>query len=288
VAGTASIDVSTADIVQSTVFNLGGTVTGSPTVADPLLSALANNGGPTFTMSLQAASPANNTGNLATCAGAPVSGLDQRGVTRGTVLCEIGAVELGLDDGSPCTLAGECRRGICTDSVCCNQACGGNNAFDCQACSIAKGATVDGVCQQFAAGVVCRPARGLCDIAETCGGSSTVCPFDQQRPPGFVCRPKVFICDFAETCVGSSDTCPGDRLAITSDNQLCRAASASNDCSINSFCNGNGPGCAVVWRPAGTVCRKFTSGVVTGCGGTCNSAGVCGGPFSPPAGGLCP
>ena len=65
------------------------------TVANPLLSALANNGGPTQTMALQAGSPAIDGGNNATC---PAT--DQRGNARadgdnnGSVVCDIGAYEV--------------------------------------------------------------------------------------------------------------------------------------------------------------------------------------------------
>jgi sugar lactone lactonase YvrE len=68
----------------------------SPAVSgDPALGALANNGGPTQTMALQAGSPALGAGNAAACAAAPVSGLDQRGQSRpqGDTNCDIGAFE---------------------------------------------------------------------------------------------------------------------------------------------------------------------------------------------------
>jgi hypothetical protein len=61
---------------------------------DPMLGELADNGGPTHTMALLAGSPAINAGDDATCAAAPVSGLDQRGIIRPQgVHCDIGAYE---------------------------------------------------------------------------------------------------------------------------------------------------------------------------------------------------
>jgi len=62
---------------------------------DPKLGPLADNGGFTPTMSLIAwASSAIDTGDDTTCATAPVSGLDQRGITRPQGLhCDIGALE---------------------------------------------------------------------------------------------------------------------------------------------------------------------------------------------------
>ena len=65
---------------------------------DPLLNALASNGGPTDTMSLQAGSWALGMGDAATCAAAPVNNLDQRGQSRpqGGGNCDIGAYESSL------------------------------------------------------------------------------------------------------------------------------------------------------------------------------------------------
>jgi hypothetical protein len=66
------------------------------TLADILDPAgLADNGGPTRTIALTGSetNPAIDTGDAATCAAAPVSGLDQRGVPR-TPPCDIGAYEL--------------------------------------------------------------------------------------------------------------------------------------------------------------------------------------------------
>ena len=67
----------------------GTTCGGSITSADPLLQALANNGGPTLTQLLGGGSPAIDTGD--SCPPPPT---DQRGVSRpqGSA-CDIGAVE---------------------------------------------------------------------------------------------------------------------------------------------------------------------------------------------------
>jgi len=65
---------------------------------DPLLdpSGLANHGGATETIALQAGSPAIGSGNAAVCAAAPVNGLDQRAFARpgvGAPTCCAGAYE---------------------------------------------------------------------------------------------------------------------------------------------------------------------------------------------------
>ncbi len=64
--------------------------------SDPMLGALANNGGPTQTMALLMGSLAIDTGDNATCLAAPVNNRDQRGFVRITgadPICDIGAYE---------------------------------------------------------------------------------------------------------------------------------------------------------------------------------------------------
>lgn len=64
-------------------------------------AGLANNGGPTQTIALQAGSPAINAGDQAVCAAPPVNNLDQRGSMRpgaGSTQCTIGAFEYNGGD----------------------------------------------------------------------------------------------------------------------------------------------------------------------------------------------
>ena len=61
--GTANVDVSQFDLVPHTAQRGGGTITGSPLTADPLLGPLEPNGGPTPTMGLQPGSPAIDAGD---------------------------------------------------------------------------------------------------------------------------------------------------------------------------------------------------------------------------------
>lgn len=78
-----------------------GTDGGGNIDADPLLGALANNGGYTQTMLPAAGSPAIDAGLATTCTAAPVSGLDQHGGTRPHgPQCDIGAVEVGAVSNS--------------------------------------------------------------------------------------------------------------------------------------------------------------------------------------------
>ncbi|HEY0707144.1 MAG TPA: hypothetical protein VGG33_10115, partial [Polyangia bacterium] len=57
-------------------------------------------------------------------------------------------------NGTACTLNTDCTSGFCTDGVCCDSACGGGTT-DCQACSTAAGAAVNGVCGLRSTGATC-------------------------------------------------------------------------------------------------------------------------------------
>ena len=65
---------------------------GSQFDANPLLSPLHNNGGPTETMALQSGSPAIGAVNSATLCSTP----DQRGANRPSPRCDIGAYQTGV------------------------------------------------------------------------------------------------------------------------------------------------------------------------------------------------
>jgi hypothetical protein len=86
--------------------------------------------------------------------------------------------------GEACTQDAQCQSGLCVDGVCCDSVCGGGSGNDCQACSVAKGASVDGTCGtvRAQAAVVCRPTAMACDVAETCDGTSLACPVDDTSP----------------------------------------------------------------------------------------------------------
>ena len=91
----------------------GSNMCGTPTVtSDPMLGALANNGGPTQTFALLPGSPAVDAGDKATCNASPVSNLDQRGFSRDGTSCDIGSYErsfryvdtaIGSDTTNNCT-----------------------------------------------------------------------------------------------------------------------------------------------------------------------------------------
>lgn len=83
------------------------------------------------------------------------------------------------DDGNPCTTD------LCDGAGACTHAPGNATA-------------------------VCRPAAGVCDVAETCTGTSSACPADVLVPSSAICRASQSGCDPQEVCTGSSAACPAD------------------------------------------------------------------------------
>ncbi len=101
------------------------------------------------------------------------------------------------------------------------------------------------------AGTVCHASAGICDVAETCTGTSTDCPVDAFQPNTVVCRNALpdpgsgtRTCDAPETCSGTSTTCPTDDIVL----------------------------------PAGTPCRAPADHAPTGQIALCDREEVCNGP----------
>ena len=84
VAGNTPDDVEGNTLATNSHNVIGGT---------PHLGSLGDNGGTTPTVALQTGSPAIGAGDSATCAAAPVSGVDQRGNSRPATGCDIGAYQ---------------------------------------------------------------------------------------------------------------------------------------------------------------------------------------------------
>jgi len=76
-----------------------------------------------------------------------VGSYGRRSESGAAYIYRLSAVE-GL--GSPCVGPRDCMSNLCVDGVCCDTACGGGDARDCQACSILTGATGDGTCEPLA------------------------------------------------------------------------------------------------------------------------------------------
>jgi len=144
---------------------------------------------------------------------------------------------------------------VCYQPSMCTGKADGQVCHDAYAC-IANGACQAGVCvgrQPAAAGIVCRPSVGPCDVAERCDGTSTHCPAAAIALAGPVCRPTQGPCDIAEACDGASFECPFN--VLESDATVCRKSEGA--CDVPEHCTGNSPHCpSDRFLPASTTCRE--------------------------------
>lgn len=133
------------------------------------------------------------------------------GATTGTLtILDLGEACALAPDGAPCQKDSECGSGACVDGVCCDGACGGGAPGDCQACSMAQGAPVDGTCAPVGAGAICRDAApGSCDVAELCDGVAFECPPDESKQDGEAC-------DDGVCMAGSCDPIEGGTTGVGS------------------------------------------------------------------------
>jgi len=123
------------------------------------------------------------------------------------------------------------------------------------------------------AGTICRLATDICDVSETCDGTSTACPLDKFVAATEVCRAKAGDCDEAELCTGTSAACPADKLLAKSAG--CRPA-VLGGCDVAEYCDGSHAVCPVdTFAPATTQCRASSDGNVCDpaefCTGTSNA-----------------
>jgi hypothetical protein len=106
------------------------------------------------------------------------------------------------------------------------------------------------MCQFEPSGSVCRPAGGVCDVAETCSGTSADCPPVDLKDSTTVCRLSFGVCDPAEVCDGIADNCPADLKDSTT---VC--GPSGGVCDPEEVCDGSNDDCpADVFLPDGTGC----------------------------------
>jgi cysteine-rich repeat protein len=182
-------------------------------------------------------------------------------------------------------VASTCVPSICGDGIL-------QPTEQCDDGNTAAGDCCSPTCTFVAVGTVCRASAGQCDAAETCTGSSGVCPAD-----GFVTNGTT--CNDGNSCT-QTDSCQAG--ACTGANPV--TCSASDQCHIVGTCN---PATGVCSNPAaadGTTCNDGNSctqtdtcqtGACTGANpvtctasdqchvaGTCNpTSGVCSNPVAP-------
>jgi uncharacterized repeat protein (TIGR01451 family) len=102
---------------------------------------------------------------------------------------------------------------------------------------------------------VCRPASGVCDVAESCTGVSATCPANGFLGASTVCRPAADQCDAAENCNGAAASCPADGKKPSGSS--C-GSSAQSVCDGADTCDGSGT-CQSNLAPISKVCRPAAS-----------------------------
>jgi hypothetical protein len=140
------------------------------------------------------------------------------------------------------------------DGVCCDTPCGQSNPFDCQACSVAAGGAVDGVCGPTVAGHVCQPYVDACLYQEVCDGIALECPL-VPVPVGDACSDGN-ACTVGDTC-GNNFNCNAGSQVLCDD---------QNPCTDES-CN-QATGCVSAPRADGSAC-------MIGCASATCQAGEC-------------
>lgn len=91
------------------------------------------------------------------------------------------------------------------------------------------------------AGTICNPSAGVCDVAETCTGSSTQCPANTFQPNSVQCRSPSCangppaVATLPANCTGSSAACPSLQT-LNCPSNLCSGNFCSGGCTIDSQC----------------------------------------------------
>ncbi|HEX2880406.1 MAG TPA: hypothetical protein VHO25_12815, partial [Polyangiaceae bacterium] len=176
------------------------------------------------------------------------------------------------DTGTECTNQDKCSgSGSCTDNgfKAALTACGDPTDRDCDNPDSCNGS---GTClnRNEASGFTCRNSAGACDVAETCGLSTTACPSDAVRPNGFACGSSADSqCDNPDTCNGSSVDCQ-----VNNEPNTVNCGDTGTDCTNQDKCDGSGACTDNGYQSAGTGCGDDTD---TECddADTCNGTGTC-------------
>jgi hypothetical protein len=161
---------------------------------------------------------------------------------------------------SRCAAGNVCRSCVCTVS---SSTCGDgilDPGEQCDPGSNGGGPCCTSECRFAPTSVVCRPAAGVCDAAETCTGTAAACPADRFLPATTTCRAASDGCDAAETCSGTSPTCPPDRQRpfVCGDGRVC----GTEECDPPGGSCGGGSLCDSSCQCVGVSCPTLTVGTV--------------------------
>ncbi len=164
-----------------------------------------------------------------------------------------------LSQGAGCTMGQACASGYCVDGVCCDTSCGGATD-DCQACSVATGASIDGTCQAIADATICND-NNVCTQADSCLGGQCV----GDTPVICVALDACHGVGTCDTTTGQCDDPPLPNGSACDDGDLC---TQSDTCELGT-CVGADP----VVCQAVDPCRAV---------GVCDaSTGLCSSPNQP-------
>ena len=180
-----------------------------------------------------------------------------------------GSVYLFALVGASCTNPTECGSVYCVDGVCCDDACGNGDPNDCFGCSLAVGASADGLCEPLTGtscddGLFCTTGdscqAGTCAGADPCpgpdGDDNCAESCDEVNdnctgadPDGSPCLDDGLFCSGIETCQAGACTSAGDPCSGPDGDSDCAETcdEASNSCAgadpDGSPCPGDGLYC---------------------------------------------
>jgi hypothetical protein len=120
----------------------------------------------------------------------------------------------------------------------------------------------DANCKLVAAGTVCGPVNGECDLEESCTGAAGSCPPDAVKPVGTMCSDDGNACT-TDQCDGTTKVCQhaaGNAGAVCRASTVCDAQTGTGCCDVAETCTGNSADCPPDSFAASTVeCRKSTA-----------------------------
>ncbi|HEX2880889.1 MAG TPA: discoidin domain-containing protein, partial [Polyangiaceae bacterium] len=209
------------------------------------------------------------------CGSATDTACDNPDTCNGSGVCqnnyEATTVNCG-DSGTECTKQDKCDgAGSCTDNGFWASGTSCGSATD-EACSNPDTCDGAGACnpRHELSTFVCRSSAGTCDVAETCGASTTTCPTDVFASSSTPCGDQTDTeCDNPNRCSGSANTCLN---MYETSGTIC--GSPAGTCSNQDTCNGSGT-CQPNHHGSGTSCN---GGLDTGdCDDpdSCSGSGVC-------------
>lgn len=108
----------------------------------------------------------------------------------------------------------------------------------------------------------------VCDLGANNGILGSCCSSTCQYTPGIICRNASGVCAGNAVCVAGSTVCPANPLF----SNATRCFTATNDCTVDRYCDQVNPNCPSGFKPSGTSCNLDGSLCTPD---TCNGSGGC-------------